>query len=372
MARVEQSQKGLTQSVVPQALRGIIDAHLHLREKGLGKTGEITLARRDGDKLVWLTRARREELTAPEILPFGSPFAEPMQRALSGQSGTMVGLDYAGRRVLAAFEPVGVLDLGLVAKIEMAEINRTYLRAGLVAGLVSLAAVAGAVLLFFRVGEPMVRRVRESESRYRELFDNMDMGVAVYHAQLRDGDFILKEFNRAGEHIAQIDRRNLIGRPLTEAFPGVREFGLIDVLTRVWQTGNAERLPAGYYRDERIEGWRDVSVYKLPSGEIVSLFTDVSERERQAEALRQSEERYRTLVEGQPDPICQFLPDTTLTFVNRAYAEFYGREPEELIGRRWLDFAAEDERPRFLEELIVVHARASGAARGNPQHAGRP
>jgi PAS domain S-box-containing protein len=69
------------------------------------------------------------------------------------------------------------------------------------------------------------------------------------------------------------------------------------------------------------------------------------------EALRQSEERYRTLVEGQPDPICQFLPDTTLTFVNQAYAEFYGRQPEELIGRRWLDFAPKDERPRFLDEL---------------------
>ena len=70
-----------------------------------------------------------------------------------------------------------------------------------------------------------------------------------------------------------------------------------------------------------------------------------------AEALRRSEERYRTLVEGQPDPICQFLPDTTLTFVNRAYAEFYGREPEELAHKRWLDFAARNERPRFLEEL---------------------
>ena len=41
---------------------------------------------------------------------------------------------------------------------------------------------------------------------------------------------------------------------------------------------------------------------------------------------------------SKPDPICQFLPDTTLTFVNRAYADFYGREPEELIGKRWLDF----------------------------------
>jgi PAS domain S-box-containing protein len=72
-----------------------------------------------------------------------------------------------------------------------------------------------------------------------------------------------------------------------------------------------------------------------------------------AEALRQSEERYRSLVEAQPDPICQFLPDTTLTFVNRAYAKYYGREPQELIGKRWLDFAASDERPRFLDELAT-------------------
>ena len=57
--------------------------------------------------------------------------------------------------------------------------------------------------------------------------------------------------------------------------------------------------------------------------------------------LRESEERYRNLVEAQPDPICQFLPDTTLTFVNRAYAEFYGTDPKKLIGKRWLDFAAE-------------------------------
>ena len=54
----------------------------------------------------------------------------------------------------------------------------------LIAGLVSLAAVLGAVLLFFRIGEPMIRRLRESESRYRELFDNMDIGVAVCHARL--------------------------------------------------------------------------------------------------------------------------------------------------------------------------------------------
>ena len=274
-----------------------------------------------------------------------------MTAALSGRSGTTIGRDYAGRRVLAAFEPVPHFGLGLVAKIDMREINQSYLHAAMTAGLVSLATVLGAVLLFFRIGEPIIRRLRESESRYRELFENMDIGVAVCHARSADGEFILKDFNRAGENIAQIKRRKLIGRSLTEMFPGVGELGLIDVLKRVWRTGEAERLPTRYYRDGRIEGWRDVYAYRLPSGEVVTLFSDVSERERQAEALRQSEERYRNLVEAQPDPICQFLPDTTLTFVNRAYAQFYATEPEKLIGKRWLDFAVSDERPRFLEEL---------------------
>ncbi len=332
------------------ALSQILEAHRLLREQGIGQTAEVQLARRDGDFIVFMTPARGSNL-AHDPVAFGGPAAEPMTAALSGRSGTTIGRDYAGRRVLAAFEPVPHFGLGLVAKIDMREINQSYLHAAMTAGLVSLATVLGAVLLFFRIGEPIIRRLRESESRYRELFENMDIGVAVCHARSADGEFILKDFNRAGENIAQIKRRKLIGRSLTEMFPGVRELGLIDVLKRVWRTGEAERLPTRYYRDGRIEGWRDVYAYRLPSGEVVTLFSDVSERERQAEALRQSEERYRNLVEAQPDPICQFLPDTTLTFVNRAYAQFYATEPEKLIGKRWLDFAVSDERPRFLEEL---------------------
>lgn len=158
-------------------------------------------------------------------IAFDGPLGAPMKAALSGQSGSMTGIDYAGRRVLAAFEPLPELGLGLVAKIDIQEINRQYLGAALIAGLVSLAAVVAAALLFFRVGESMV-----------------------------------------------------------------------------WQQ-------------------------------------------------RESEQRYRNLVEAQPDPICQFLPDTTLTFVNRAYAAFYGSDPRDLVGKRWIDFAAADGRPRFLDEL---------------------
>ena len=351
LANFVESQARLILALPPSRFSEILEEQRRLREQTAGRTAELQLARRDGDVIEYLTPARGSD-RPPESIRFGGPVGQPMTEALSGRSGTMVGRDYVGRRVLAAYEPLPSLNLGLVAKIDMAEINEGYLRAAVVAGLVSLVAVAAAAVLFFWLADPVIRRLRESETRFRELFENMGSGVAVYEAVAGGSDFVFKGLNRAGEKSERLRRQEVIGKRLTEVYPRIREFGLVDALERVWRTGNPEHMPAREYRDEsRKDWWRENHIYKLPSGEVVALFDDVSERVRAEQALRQSEARYRTLVEEQPDPICQFLPDTTLTFVNRAYAAFYGRAPEELAGRRWLDFALTVERPRFLDEL---------------------
>ncbi len=70
----------------------------------------------------------------------------------------------------------------------------------------------------------------------------------------------------------------------------------------------------------------------------------VRERDDGAVALRQSEGRYREVVNSQTDLICRYLPDATLTFVNEAYCRFFGRSQEELIGRSLLELIPEEER----------------------------
>ena len=52
--------------------------------------------------------------------------------------------------------------------------------------------------------------------------------------------------------------------------------------------------------------------------------------ERTEEALRESESRYRAIVEDQTELICRFLPDMTVLFVNEAYCRCFGTTPEEL------------------------------------------
>ncbi len=68
-------------------------------------------------------------------------------------------------------------------------------------------------------------------------------------------------------------------------------------------------------------------------------------------ALRESQERYRSLVEDQVDLVCQSEPDGTLTFVNNSYADYFGRSPEDLVGSSFVDLVPEEEREGIRKYL---------------------
>ena len=75
----------------------------------------------------------------------------------------------------------------------------------------------------------------DSETRIKELFKNINSGVAVYEATENGADFVFKDFNRAAEKIEGIKKEELIGKSVLEMFPEVREFGLFDVFQKVWK-----------------------------------------------------------------------------------------------------------------------------------------
>ena len=132
-------------------------------------------------------------------------------------------------------------------------------------------------------------QVVESEARFRELFDNMSDCVAVYEAVDNGGDFIIKDFNKSAEKLENVKREEIMGRRVTEVFPGIKEFGLLDVIKRVYESGKPEHHPIKLYRDEKISGWRENYVYKLPTGEVIAVYSDVTKR-------KEAEEREREFV----------------------------------------------------------------------------
>ncbi len=137
------------------------------RFTGFGLTGEFSLARREDDSIIFLLTQRHPGPGRTMAIPFRGAQAEPMRRALSGLSGTVVGPDYRGVTVLAAHEPVSEFGLGVVAKIDLAEIQAPFVRTGLIGIMVALVTVLLGSLLFYRVTNPVLQQLQESESRQR-------------------------------------------------------------------------------------------------------------------------------------------------------------------------------------------------------------
>ena len=137
--------------------------------------------------------------------------------------------------------------------------------------------------------ESTQRELQISETKCRQIFDNMSNGVAVYEAVSNGEDFIIRDFNKGAEKIEKISKGDVIGKSVLEIFPGVKEFGLFEVFQRVWKTGNPEYFPVRFYKDQRISGWKENYVYKLPSGEVIAIYDDVTERKKAEEALKERE-----------------------------------------------------------------------------------
>ena len=137
--------------------------------------------------------------------------------------------------------------------------------------------------------------LEKSEARYRELFSKMSNGVAVFEARNDGKDFVFIDFNRAAERIEHLKKENVLGRNFTEVVPSVEKYGLLDTFKRVLKTGKPEYHPVAIYKDGVLQLCKENYVYRLPSGEIVDVYDDVTERKHAESNLLINQEKLRSL-----------------------------------------------------------------------------
>ncbi len=157
-------------------------------------------------------------------------------------------------------------------------------------------------------------------------------------------------------------REEVIGRPSADFLtPESRARAIREVLPEFFKVGRCENIH--YQMVKKCGGVIDVLVSAVladdPSGHgriSLAVITDITALLETKRLLRESEARYRNLVEEQTDLVALITPDGELRYANRAYASFCGQRPEEMIGRSLYEFVPQQEHEALTRHLQRVLA----------------
>jgi PAS domain S-box-containing protein len=239
-------------------------------------------------------------------------------------------------------------------------------------GVVKLAEAAG--LIFNYGGEPAFmatlvdvterkraeEALRESEERYRRIIETTGEGVWVIDAESNTTFVNERMAQMLGYEVEEFEGRSLFdfmdeeGRAIAESYLQRRRAGVV------------EQHDFKFRRKDGAEIWAILDTAPIfdDDGEYagaLAMVTDVTERKRGEEALRESEERYRRLVETSPDAIVQTDLEGNIVALNRQTASLYGVENvEALVGRSAFEFIRPEQRERAYKSLREVLETGSG------------
>jgi len=212
-----------------------------------------------------------------------------------------------------------------------------------------------------------------SPCHLEEFMSHMSSAVAIY-TPVDDGmDFVFTGANSSLALIEDVELEDIIGRRVTEVFPGVMEFGFLDILQDVHRTGVPRDHPVRQYRDDRIQGWRENHVFKARDGSVVAIYEDRTLEKKKEADLRESEDRFRTLFDNLTDAVFVAEPEgrrlvdcnaSACTLLGKTRDEILGMDatqlhPEDRVEQTMRDFEDHARGDRKVVESEVVHKDGS-------------
>jgi len=186
-----------------------------------------------------------------------------------------------------------------------------------------------------------------SEADYREMFGAANDALFILDAETYEViDINRKTTELYGFRRDELDLLNAHFR--TYADPPHSFEDRVRHVKRAMEAGPFVVEWQAKHRDDH-RFWVEVSLKRASIGgrdRILAAVRDITDRKQAEEALRQSEARYRAVVESQTELIIRLRPDGTVTFVNDAMCRFAGVAREALVGANAMSFLSEADQAR--------------------------
>ena len=176
---------------------------------------------------------------------------------------------------------------------------------------------------------------------------SLDMIIAV------DKNRTIIEFNKAAEKTFGYEAKEVLGKHVNALYANPDE-GMKIHETTVENGRYVQEVLNRRKNGETFPSLLSSSVLQNAKGEMIGVMgvsRDITEKRRADQDLRESEERYRALVELSPDPICVFVGGK-FAFVNSAAIDIFGAESsDELVGRSIIDMVHPDYRVAIRDQF---------------------
>ncbi|MGE4567839.1 MAG: PAS domain S-box protein, partial [Bacteroidales bacterium] len=160
--------------------------------------------------------------------------------------------------------------------------------------------------------------LRESEAKHRKLIEQMQLGLALHEMIVDEAgqpvDYRFLEVNRSFERITTLKGEEIVGHTVLELLPDT-EKSWIERYGKVVQSGE----PVAFEDYSASLGrFYNVIAYRYRSNEFAVIVEDITQRKEMEITLRESEERYRLIMDNSLDAILLTRPDGTILAANRA------------------------------------------------------
>ncbi len=186
-----------------------------------------------------------------------------------------------------------------------------------------------------------------SEERYDHLLDNMLEG-----AQIIGFDWRYMYVNTASTKPGHEIKEKLLGHTMMEVYPGIENTELFSVLQRCMNERVSHHLENEFTYPDGSHGWFELSIQPVEAG-IFILSVDITERNRAREILRESEQRFRALIENSRDAIALYGADGTILYGSPSTTQILGYKLDEFTGRNAFELIHPEDQPHVTERLTM-------------------
>ncbi len=195
---------------------------------------------------------------------------------------------------------------------------------------------------------------RQSDSQFLALFDHAPLGIVQVSV---NADRRIMNGNSAFQHMLGYsleELKNLSIRDISDAGNDRAIRGsYTDMMAGEIDSFTVEKR---YIRKDRTILWAHLTgmVIRDDKGDLQSIFgivEDISERKQSENALRESERRYKAIVEDQAEFVVRYLPGGVINFANDTLCKYVKISRDELVGRSYYPFMHPEDREAFIRQI---------------------